>query len=328
MKVLVIRNPIAGSGWQTAQFCRLERILEGASIPFVMRTTSQRGDATRFAKEAVECGYSHTLVVGGDGTLREVAQGLAGSQVVLVTVPSGTANLLAHELHLDFHLDSLPKLLESGFVKKVDLGKVEGEFLGNQSSPSYFVLMAGVGMDAVAVQGVNPYLKRWLGWGLYIFSGFWHVAGHKPFRTTLHFLDPPLESITSKAWVIVVGNARAYGIQGIRVTTHAKMDDGWLDICLFESRTLWHFIGHFFKVLRGRHLKDESVRYWRAKTIRIETEGEVPVQLDGDLFCKTPLTVSVLPRGLHILLPRENCLSEESTDFLSERNLEVAQRIA
>ena len=100
----------------------------------------------------------------------------------------------------------------------------------------------------------------------------------------------------------MIGNARAYGLKGIRVTTRAKMDDGLLDICVFQSRSLWHFIGHFFKVLAGKHLEDQDVLYFQTRSLRVETERKIPVQLDGDLWGKTPLTISAAPKILAVLL--------------------------
>ncbi len=305
MKALVIQNPIAGSVWRSLRFHEIEKVLKSASIPFVLEKTCQSGDATRFARQARQEGFSHVLVFGGDGTFREAAQALAGSDVILVPIPSGTANLLAHELGLRTDLKTLPELLKKGRVKQIDLGKADGLFLKGAESPHYFILMAGIGMDAVAVRGVDSRLKRWMGWILYIVSGFWNVARHRSFRTTLHFIDPPLDPVTLDAWVIVVGNARAYGIRGIRVASHAEIDDGLLDICVFQSRNMWHFIKHFFMVLAGKHLEDEDVLYFKAKSLRIETETKTPVQLDGDLFGETPITLSVDSRCLNILVPPE-----------------------
>ncbi len=301
MNALVIRNPVAGGIWRAARFHEIEEILKSESIPFETKVTEKKGDATQFAAEACHGGYSHVLVFGGDGTIREAAQALVGSGIVLVPIPSGTANLLAHELNLSHDIQNLPRLLKYGKVRTIDLGRVESE--DRSGSPHYFALMAGIGMDAVAVQGVDPVLKRWLGWGLYIFSGFWHVSGHRPFQATLHFLDPPGETVTiDKTWIIVVGNARAYGIKGIRVASRAKIDDGLLDICVFQSKNIWHFIGHFFKVLAGRHLEDQDVLYFQTRSLRIETDRKIPVQLDGDLFGKTPLTLSAVPLILPVLL--------------------------
>jgi len=301
MKLLVIRNPVAGGIWRSAKFHEIEKVLQSEAIPFDIKDTRKSGDATAFAAEACRSGYTHVLVFGGDGTIREAAQAVAGTKVILVPIPTGTANLLAHELNLKADLQKLSRLLKHGMVRYIDLGQVDSE--SNGGHKHYFALMAGIGMDAVAVQGVDPALKRWLGWGLYIFSGFWHVSGHRPFKTTLRFLDPPAETVTiPKTWVIVIGNARAYGLKGIRVTTRAKMDDGLLDICVFQSRSLWHFIGHFFKVLAGKHLEDQDVLYFQTRSLRVETERKIPVQLDGDLWGKTPLTISAAPKILAVLL--------------------------
>ncbi|OGW69095.1 MAG: hypothetical protein A2036_03715 [Omnitrophica bacterium GWA2_50_21] len=301
MKLLVIRNPVAGGIWRSAKFHEIEKVLQSEAIPFDIKDTRKSGDATAFAAEACRSGYTHVLVFGGDGTIREAAQAVAGTKVILVPIPTGTANLLAHELNLKADLQKLSRLLKHGMVRYIDLGQVDSE--SNGGHKHYFALMAGIGMDAVAVQGVDPALKRWLGWGLYIFSGFWHVSGHRPFKTTLRFLDPSAETVTiPKTWVIVIGNARAYGLKGIRVTTRAKMDDGLLDICVFQSRSLWHFIGHFFKVLAGKHLEDQDVLYFQTRSLRVETERKIPVQLDGDLWGKTPLTISAAPKILAVLL--------------------------
>lgn len=299
MKVLLIRNPASGNLWQGARFEEAEKSLQKASLSYEVRVTAAKGDATRFAAEGRDQGYSHVAVFGGDGTLREAAQALAGSDVILVPLPGGTANLLAHELDFDLEDFDLAGLLATGRVRRIDIGQAR---LASQPART-FILMAGIGMDAVAVRGVDPKLKRWLGWFLYILSGFWHVSRHKPFEATLHFLDPPREPVTVKAWVIVAGNARAYGIPGIRVASKARLDDGLLDVCVFQSRSLLHFIQHFFKVLSNRHLSDEAVNYFQTKSVRIETSGGVPVQLDGDVVGHAPITLEIESGKLLALVP-------------------------
>jgi YegS/Rv2252/BmrU family lipid kinase len=299
MKVLLIRNPVSGSLWQGARFEEAEKSLQKASIPYEVRVTAAKGDATRLAGEAREQGCTHVAVFGGDGTVGEAAQALAGSSVILVPLPGGTANLLAHELDCDLDDFDLARFLTTGRVRLIDLGQARLE----AQAPRTFILMAGIGMDAVAVRGVDPKLKRWLGWILYIISGFWHVGRHKPFNATLHFLDPARDPVKVKAWVIVAGNARAYGIPGIRVASRARLDDGLLDLCVFQSRSLLHFIQHFFKVLSNRHLSDEFVNYFQTKSVRIETSGEVPVQLDGDIVGHTPITLEIEPGKLRALVP-------------------------
>lgn len=303
MRVLVIYNPVAGSKWQRFRLNDIEHILSQNHIPFVTQVTCRSGDATRWAQSARDEGYTHVLVFGGDGTIREAAQALAGADVILVPFPIGTANLLAHEFGLVPALPLVPRLFAEGVVRHVDLGRLEATDEKGEVRSAYFVLMAGVGIDALAVGGVDTRLKRWLGWMLYLWSGFWHAIRHKPFRVTIQYADPGMPPLKTKAWVVVIGNARAYGLKGVRVATRARMDDGLLDICVFRSRSLWQFLNQFVKVLRGRHLEDKRILYCQARSFRLETDRAMPVQLDGDLFGETPIRVSIAPRVLKILLP-------------------------
>lgn len=302
MKVFGIFNPAAGSLWRAPRISEIESVLKAAGISCVIWPTKGADDVGRLAREALRNGCTHLLVFGGDGTIREAANALVGSDVILVPVPRGTANLLSHELGLDSDWRKIPEHLQRGCVRKIDMGVARGPFVG-AGMTQHFVLMAGMGADAVAVRGVDPRIKRWLGWGLYILSGFWNVVRHRPFHATLHFLDPPVAPVIVRAWAIVIGNARAYGIKGIRVTSRARIDDGLLDICVFQSASLLHFIGHFFKVLVGRHLEDEQVHYFQARSLRIETAEKIPVQLDGDLVGESPLELSVAPGVIRILVP-------------------------
>lgn len=293
-KAFLIHNPQAGTLWQKSRFGEAQTLLRDNGFDFVLKQTAKRGDAEEFAREAVRERMDCVFVIGGDGTIHEAIQGLVGSPVILGIFPNGTGNLFAHEIGIPESTGDLSLLLGELRPQWIDVGMANGR---------YFALMAGIGLDALAVQGVDPTAKRWLGWWSYLYSGFFNLFKHPLFEARIEFLDPPGEGIRVKTRVIVVGNAKAYGQKAIQVATRARVDDGLLDLCVFQSQTIWDTFIHLFKVLARTHLEDKQILYFKARRFRVEVGEEIPFQLDGDLCGRGKVEFTVLPKALRIFLP-------------------------
>jgi YegS/Rv2252/BmrU family lipid kinase len=215
--------------------------------------------------------------------------GLAETDTALAVLPGGTANVWAKEAGIPRDPSKAMRVILEGERRRVDLGLANGR---------YFLLMAGVGLDAAIIPRVRPGWKRRVGAIAYIIAGLSTAIRTKPWRVNLVVDGDPIE--TPLYWMLA-GNTRNYG--GLLNLTHrARMDDGLLDLALMRRGGL-HLIADGLRAFVGRHEQSSNIFYRQAKTIVVEP-GEVPVQLDGDACGQSPLRLSVAPRALAVCVPR------------------------
>jgi len=297
MKTLVIFNPGAG---QRNAHRELEKALEPLAKrgwEVAQRETRGKGDALRYAQEALSSGYEAVIVAGGDGTINEVVNGLVRSDVALGVLPLGTGNVWAREIGMPFptplrpsHLLAGAQRLAEGLIYTVDLG---------QAGERTFLLWAGVGFDAQVVEDLNPILKRYLGPLAYIFTGL--SLARKSVGTPVTITIDG-EEISRKVLFIEISNVRLYAAI-LRLAPEAYLDDGLLEITIFKGEGILALVRHFFKMLICRHLCDPQVERYKGKRVRLSATPPLPVHVDGDYLGTTPLECTVLPQALRVIIP-------------------------
>lgn len=302
MNALLIVNPAAGQGKPEAALGELQAALG----PLIGRVyvTHKAGDAEAAARTAAGQGFDAVLVAGGDGTVNEVVNGLLSApqetgSLPLGLVPLGTQNVLAHEMGLTAAdgLEALEAILWAGKTRRLDVGK-----LTSGKNSRFFVLMAGFGFDAVVVRDVLRPVKELVGPAAYALSTLGALA---KYQSTAIILTLDGEEIHSEAFLVVIANAASYAYRQIKLAPFAAPDDGWLDICVFERPRVGRvgFASQMVSVLARRHLRDPSVRYYRAKTIALSSDPPISGQLDGEMFGATPITISIVPSTLSVFVP-------------------------
>ncbi len=306
MNSLLIVNPAAGQG-------KPQDALEGLQAalgPVLGRVfvTQKTGDAEQAARDAAGQGFDAVLVAGGDGTVNEVINGLltapgAPRPLPLGLVPLGTQNVLASELGMaaSGDWDAVAAMLRAGKTRRLDVGLAETR---------YFVLMAGFGFDAVVVREVLRPVKEFFGPAAYALATLGALAKH---RSTAISLTLDGEEVHSEAFLVVVANASSYASRQIKLAPFAAPDDGWLDVCVFErprrgfgmDRRIERvgFASQMVSVLARRHLRDPSVRYYRARTIALSSVPPISGQLDGESFGETPVSIRIVPHALSVFVP-------------------------
>ncbi|MFQ6059557.1 MAG: diacylglycerol/lipid kinase family protein, partial [Anaerolineae bacterium] len=301
MKAQLILNPTAGYREALRDLQQAIEYLEGQGWQLALRETRGRGDATTYAQEAVAAGCQAVVVVGGDGTISEAVNGLAGSDVALGVLPMGTGNVWAAEIGLlptptPLHRPDLlasARALTEGQIRRVDVGRADGR---------YFLLWAGVGIDARVTQEVETEpqaMKRRLGPWAYAIAGLtiaWSFVGT---RATL-ILDG--QEVHHRVILILISNAQLYAGM-MRVATEARLDDGFLDVCCFKGHGFLTTLRHLTSVVTRHHLRDPQVEYYRARRITIHTSKPLPIQADGDPIGATPMAFEVVPKALKVIVP-------------------------
>lgn len=252
--------------------------------------TWEKGDATRFAREAAENGVTAVVAVGGDGTINEVVNGLVGTATPLGIIPLGTANDFARQVGIPDDPDHAMDVVLRAPATTIDVGELNGRAFLNVSTG---------GIAAETAADASPEVKARLGALAYA------VAGLKKLRT-LHprrawFSGPGFE-YRGEYLTFAVGNGRATG-GGTLITPRASVCDGLLDVCIIGPMPRSEVAGAYLMVKRGEHLEHEAVRYAQLPELVVEAQRPLAVNLDGEPMHSRRLHYRARPRALRIHLP-------------------------
>ena len=286
---IIILNPTAGSpedvrSWQ-------ERI-ESLAGDCPVRVTSHTGEAEELARHAVDEGFTRIVAAGGDGTVSQVANGLAGSNATLGVLPMGSVNVFAMELGLPLlNLQRCWDVIESANVRLVDLPSANGK---------YFVQLAGVGLDAQVVKETSLAFKRSFGPLSYLISAA-QIAARQPPKLSIESENTSVE----EGSFVLVGNGRLYG-GPFPFFKHAIIDDGLFDVVVFKRLGYLEIIKYLQDVVFSSEIKVPEVEYFQTRQLRITSEQDIPLELDGELAGNCPVDFRIRERALRVLAPRSS----------------------
>ncbi|MEE8347173.1 MAG: diacylglycerol kinase family protein [Dehalococcoidia bacterium] len=290
-ETLVIVNPAARNAPSRKRLDEADRWLRGQGWHVDWRETEGPGQATALAAGAAERGLPLVFVCGGDGTLNEAVNGLAGTDTALALIPAGTVNIWAKEMQIPRRPVKAVKAAIEGERRRADLGRA-GE--------RYFLLMAGYGLDGAIARRVNLGLKSRLGAIMYAFAAVRESLRYRSTPVTLRFDG---EEHTADVLMLIVGNTRNYaGL--VEITRQAQVDDGLLDVCVFQGKGTLDIILHTLRTLLRRHLRSKKVLYRQTRRLELAWREPLPVQLDGDAYELSPTKLEIAPSALWVAVPK------------------------
>lgn len=302
-QITIILNPTSGRGTGAQNKAELKQLLtvtaKAASSRWNVVETQAKGQGSALARQAVEDGAEIVVAAGGDGTLNEVVNGLmeagAGSKgVTLGLLPMGTGNDFGRCIGLGTDLKLAVDTLFNGKPQFVDVGQAHGR---------WFVNIAGCGFDAIVAERANRGFPLLRGTSAYLAAIAHSLLHLKPANLTLT-LDGETRRI--RALMCSVANATSYG-GGMKVAPDARIDDGLFDICLLAEAGRLEFVRAFPRVFKGTHVTHPKVTMLRAHTVHIESDPPLPLLIDGEVMGTTPVTFTLSPRAVQVLMPVSRC---------------------
>lgn len=304
MNAHVIQNPMAGQAGAAGEIEAALRLLRDSGWRLTLHETQAPGDTTRLAAAAAVESADAVVIIGGDGSLSEAANGLAGTDTALGLIPMGTGNVWAAQLGLMasptiIHRPdpiSAARALVSSQRKHIDLG-----IATSQGYEKYFMLWAGIGLDATITQVIETDakpVKRRFGQVAYIYAAVRPVLEARGTRVKLR-IDG--KAHRHRVMFMVVSNIQYYA--GTYLAPEAQADDGLFDVYLFDGDSWVDSVRHIAQIALRRHQGDPTVETFRARELEILADESLAVHLDGDPFVGTPLRIRVAPRALTVLLP-------------------------
>ncbi|NJD58246.1 MAG: hypothetical protein C3F13_11790 [Anaerolineales bacterium] len=259
---------------------------------------------TRLAQQAASEGKDAFFAVGGDGTVNLAMRGLVGSDTALGVLPAGTANVLAQELGLPgitwtrlMALEESARRLSKASVREADIGVCAG---------IPFVMWAGVGLDAFAIHHIEPRPRgeKLFANTMYAASAAWHASVWH--GVNLNISADHL-NMSGHYLLALISNIHLYAGGLAKVSPDALLDDGIMDLWLFEGDNLGDTIQRAWDLYAGRHVDSEKVRNIPFTTLTIGSDSRMYIQIDAEpLACEEhSVEIKVIPKRLKILVPEQ-----------------------
>jgi len=319
VKAALVYNPFAGKGRGNAIAVATQQGLARYGIDARLCATRGPKDATAIARRLTPS-VDILVAVGGDGTVNEVANGMAGAAVPcaappeagtaralgcsdspsvtqrkarLGIVPAGTVNVLALELGLPFQVEQACAVIAGGKTVSMDLGEAGGRG---------FVLMAGAGIDALTVRHVDPRAKRRYRELAFIGSGLRHGFA---VRQPEFFVR--VNGREYRVTFFIAANSRYYAGR-LSIARSADPTDGLLDLVLFTGTSRPSLAVFWLGIPAGLHLRGRDVTYLRASEadlVPADDRETIWLQTDGELAGRLPAKVKVYPHALEVLVPSD-----------------------
>jgi diacylglycerol kinase (ATP) len=309
MKSRLIVNPVSGTDSAPDYLRTINERLRAAAGDLDIVMTVAAGDATGVARRSVLEGYERLFVAGGDGTLNEVLNGVAGvegglASVTFGLIPLGTGNDFADALGLPEDVEAATGILLEGRTVGVDVGVMNDRF---------FVNVSAGGFIAEVSDAVNPRLKSIAGKLAYLVGGAQVLLDYEAVGLRLR-ASTGGETFEREMGMemFAVCNSRMVG-GGRMIAPDAVIDDGLLDVCVVEAMPTAEFLALLTRVSGGDHLEDERVTYVRASELELRFDRTVKVNTDGEVLEADACLYRVLPRAARFLAGDAPFASQPST---------------
>jgi diacylglycerol kinase family enzyme len=255
--------------------------------------TTGPSTAQGLARECIQNGADLILAAGGDGTINEVMNGMVHAEVPLAILPGGTANVLAVEIEVGRSMSRAAEELGSLQPERISVGLIT---TGQQER--HFMLMAGAGLDALIVYNIDARLKRQIGKVAYWIGGFGQ------FGRALPEFDVRVNGHRTRCSFALASRVRNYG-GDLFIARDASLFSDHFEVVLFEGAHSLPYLKYFLGVLTNRLPNMSGVTIVKTDHVEVEcaSDPRIYVQVDGEFAGRLPVTLSIVPRALTLLVP-------------------------
>ena len=305
---LVIVNPTAGGGTAQTKWTEIEVVLRSVYGRFDVKLTEKTGDAERFGEDALSDGTPEIIVVGGDGTLSEVINGVLGTtsqssrRPIITPIPSGTGGDFRKTLGLSSNISDLGNQLRSGSSKPVDVGRITFVHENGHTLTRHFLNIASFGLSGDVDKAVNAaqWPKRLGGRFTYAWCSLNALTKYTPKKVRL-LIDDQVDRLVHVNTVAVC-NGQYFG-GGMHVSPHSNIADGLFNVVAIEPEPTFSGLKNANKLYKGTHLEQPNVFHWQGKTVQaFPADGDQAawLDIDGEPLGTLPATFEVLPAALSV----------------------------
>lgn len=296
-RVLLIANPASRRGGKL--YARSVAALQKAGLECDTVLTEYAGHASDCIIDLAPS-YDAIFTLGGDGTAMEVIDATAPNGPPVGILPGGTGNLLARSLGIPLNMKRAVRALTNGDEVRVDLGRL--------ANGKRFAIGTGVGIDASMIATTPAAWKHRVGILAYVAAGTRHVLQRRRFHASV-----TVDGVTTdcSASVVLVANFGVLLNGLVTLGDGIRYDDGVLNVCIFDPRTLRDSIRIARKLLLRDFRPDPAMSYLRGRDIAVVTEPPLPAQADGELIGQTPFAITTEPLAARLLVPHSQLNPEK-----------------
>ncbi|MGM0650556.1 MAG: diacylglycerol/lipid kinase family protein [Bacteroidota bacterium] len=302
---LFIVNPNAGNSKAGKDWRRIEKLLQKRKVKYKAMLTTQSGHALDIISEELQMGYKTIVVVGGDGTLNEVVNGIFNQKIVppneiqMGIIPVGTGNDWAHYYNIPRKYNKALDRIFNHETHFQDVGRVRYTYKDKETI-SYFVNISGFGFDAVVAKSTNEMQERGNRAAItYLFNLMRCLFSHEAEELNLFIND---KHIKQKIFSMSIGNGK-YSGGGMRQTPDAKTNDGLFDITVYDDMPAWKIIINLPRLYNGKIKKLHTVKTFRTSKLLVYNSNKpLLAEIDGELIKGIRFEIEILPSALQILV--------------------------
>jgi YegS/Rv2252/BmrU family lipid kinase len=300
-RVVFLVNPAAANGSTGRRWPELAHRAAAAGLEGDTLFSSRPGHLAELAQEAALDGAGLLVVVGGDGSVNEVANGLAGLSVQpeLAIVARGTGWDFVRTFGIPRRIEDAVRVALNGATRTIDLGRASYRAWDGGEAQAVFANVASAGMSGAVAQRANETTKALGGKVSYLWATLAVFAGWSATEVRVTVDDEVREGTM---FDVVVANGRYFG-GGLEICPEAEPDDGIFDVLLIGDITKRDLMQTMPRIYRGTHLPHPKAELLRGRAVTIETEPPLPVQLDGEQPGTTPVRFEAVPRALRLRVP-------------------------
>jgi diacylglycerol kinase (ATP) len=303
---LLIHNPNAGNGGKARrkQLDQARKVLAAGGIEAELAETRGPGDATEIAARATQEGRQLVIACGGDGTLNEVVNGLAGQsnghRVPMALLPGGTANIMAKELDIPWDIPGATRKLLQCHVKEVALGLATP--LEYPDRKRYFLSVAGAGPDGMIVYAVDLELKARVG-----ILAYWYQGAREVLRYKFPHFRVVAQGQSIDASLVIVGRTKNYG-GPFKITTEADLYEDQFEVLALTTQSGFKYLSYLPTLWMNKLRGTDGVHFYKSDSIVCEPMDRNPVyaQVDGEPMARLPIEFKIVPRALKLLVPQSD----------------------
>jgi YegS/Rv2252/BmrU family lipid kinase len=300
-RVVFLVNPAAANGSTGRRWPELAHRAAAAGLEGDTLFSSRPGHLAELAQEAALDGAGLLVVVGGDGSVNEVANGLAGLSVQpeLAIVARGTGWDFVRTFGIPRRIEDAVRVALNGATRTIDLGRASYRAWDGGEAQAVFANVASAGMSGAVAQRANETTKALGGKVSYLWATLAVFAGWSATEVRVTVDDEVREGTM---FDVVVANGRYFG-GGLEICPEAEPDDGIFDVLLIGDITKRDLMLTMPRIYRGTHLPHPKAELLRGRAVTVETEPPLPVQLDGEQPGTTPVRFEAVPRALRLRVP-------------------------
>jgi YegS/Rv2252/BmrU family lipid kinase len=293
-------NPASENGATGRRWPEIAKRAAAAGLSGDALLSERPGQLTELARRAADEGAQLLVAVGGDGTVHEVVNGIAGRPGVdLAILPRGTGRDFVRTYGIPRSLDDAVRTAKDGRVREIDLGRARFRSRQGEDAQAYFANIASAGMSGAIAKRANETSKALGGKASYFWSTF---AVFARWRTSVIAVEVGTETRRGRMHDVIVANGRYLG-GGMMICPQAEPDDGVFDVLLIGDLTKRDLLLTLPKTYRGRHLPHPKAELLRGATVEIDADKPLPVELDGEQPGTTPVRFELVPHALRLHVP-------------------------